>query len=209
MTAAEPQEQPTEEELPEPSRLAGGCVVLVLAGAAGGVAYAVPEVGYFVAGLLATATVRKARGWYADRRHPGDEEQPDDEPGIDIVEQLRALAAGGEHVRLTQLQEAAGLPDTKTVRALLEEAGVPVRSGVRAGGKNGPGVHQEDVPPLSLPDGAPPAERCLCSSAANANTNNAGGEGPREGFRVEPIGQAGTVVHDPAEAHRRHAVRTR
>jgi hypothetical protein len=207
MSAAEPQEQPTGEELPEPSRLAGGCVVVVLAGAAGGVAYAVPEVGYFVAGLLATATVRKARGWYAGRCRTGDEEQPDDEPAVDIAEHLRTLGTGGHHVLLTRLQQATGLPDTKAVRALLDDAGVRVRAGVRTPHGNGPGVHMADIPGAPLPDGAPLSDGCLCSSDANANTNNVGEQRPGEGFRVEPIGQAGTVVHDPAEAHRRQQVR--
>jgi hypothetical protein len=209
MTDVEPQEKQVEEkqvEELEPSRIAGGCVVLVLVGTAGGVVYAVPEVGYFVAGLLATGTVRKARGWLGGRRRDEDE-QEDQEQAVDILEQLRALADGGQHVLLTQLQKAAGLPDTKAVRALLDEAGVPVRPGVRAGGKNGPGVHQKDIPPPLSPDDAPPAGRCLCSSDANTNTNNAPESGPEKGFRVEPIGQAGTVVHDPAEAHRHQQVR--
>jgi hypothetical protein len=46
----------------------------------------------------------------------------------------------------------------------------------------------------------------LCSSGANANANNAPESGAEKGLRVEPIGQAGTVVHDPAEAHRRQTV---
>jgi len=204
----EPEAQPTEPPEPEQlSKAAGGCVAVVLAGAAGGVVYAVPEVGYFVAGLLATGTVRKARSWYADRRAPAAEEQPDDEPAVDIAEHLRTLGTGGHHVLLTRLQQATGLPDTKTVRALLDDAGIRVRAGVRTPHGNGPGVHMADIPGAPLPDGAPLLERCLCSSAANANTNNEPEEGPREGFRVEPIGQAGAVVHDPAEAHRHQTVR--
>jgi hypothetical protein len=213
---SEPETQPTEPVEPEePSRLAGGCVLAIAASAAGGIVYAVPEAGYFMAGLLATGTVRRARGWLDGRRAPADEdeetEEPDAEP-VDIAEHLRTLGTGGRHVLLTTLAKEAGLPDTKAVRALLEEAGVRVRGvrGLKVDGQegNGPGVHMADIPGAPLPAGAPPAERCLCSSAANANTNNAGGEGPREGFRVEPIGQAGTVVHDPAEAHRRQQVRT-
>jgi hypothetical protein len=207
MTAAEPQEQPTEEELPEPSRIAGGCVLAVAAVAAGATAYAVPEVGYFVAGLLATATVRKARGWTGRRRTVADEEQPDTEPTVDIAEHLRTLSGGGlENVLLTRLQQAAELPDTKQVRALLAEADIRVR-GVRTPHGNGPGVHMDDIPPAPLPLLPSCGDGCCCTSAANANANNGPEEGPGEGFRVEPIGQAGTVVHDPAEAHRRQQVR--
>lgn len=200
----EPEAQPAEptELAAEPSRIAGGCVALILVGVAGAVAYAVPESGYYVAGLLTAAGVRKARAW-TGRRRVADEEQP--EP-VDIGEHLRALSGGEHHVLLTALRESAGLPDTKAVRQLLEEAGIPVRTGVRAGGKNGPGVHLDDIPPPLPADDAPLSARCLCSSGANTNTNNAPEEGPREGFRVEAIGQAGTVVHDPAEAHRHQPV---
>ena len=190
--------QPATEE--QPSRAAGVAVLAIAGAAAGGVVYAVPELGYFVAGLMATATVRKARGWAAGRRPVDEEQQPDEEP-VDIVAVLYDLSAGGEHVRLTQLAEAAGLPDTKTVRALLEEAGIRVRAGVRTTGGNGPGVHMADIPALK----AAPSGGCLCSSTANANTNNGGEEGPREGLLVQTTGQAGVTVYDLAE-HRHYPV---
>lgn len=156
----------------QPSKLAGGCVLAIGAALAGGVVYAFPETGYYAAGLLTTAGIRKARTWIDGRRGKTAEE-PDEAEPVDIVAALQQLGEGGEHVRLTQLQEAAGLPDTKAVRALLEEAAVPVRSGVRAGGKNGPGVHQDDIPAHSPTTSDPSSECCLCSSeAANANTNN-------------------------------------
>jgi len=198
MTTAEQQVETVEEE--QPSRLAGGCVLVVAAAAAGGVVYAVPEVGYTVAGVIATISVGKARAW-ATRRSVA-EEQPDEAEPVDIVAVLHQLGEGGQHVRLTQLQDATGLPDTKAVRALLDDAGIPVRAGVRAGRKNGPGVHHDDFPPLDRA----PFGRCLCRSGANANANNGPVEGPGEGLRVEAIGQAGTVVHTPAEASRHHRV---
>lgn len=166
--------------------------------------YAVPELGYTVAGVLATVAVGKARTWAAGRRRDVVETEVDEQEPVDIVAVLQHLGEGGEHVRLTQLQEAAGLPDTKTVRALLDEAGIPIRPGVRAGGKNGPGVHTDDIPPLE----AAPSERCLCRSDTNANTNNDGGEDPEKGFRVEHTGQAGITVYDLSETHqRRHAAK--
>lgn len=184
-------EEPTREE---PSRIAGGCVAVVLTGAAGAVAYAVPETAYFVAGLLAAATVRKARGWATARR---DREQPEAAAQVDIAEQLQALSDGGHHVLLTQLQAAADLPDTKAVRALLDEAGIRVRTGVRTPAGNGPGVHQDDIP-VPLPrDGETPSGRCLCSSGANANTNNRP--------QVEH-NEWGVTITDPTEQHRRHHV---
>lgn len=179
----------------EGGRIAGGCVLAVALGGAGTVAYAVPDVAYFVTGLLTAAGVRRARAWAAGRRTT---EEPDGEP-VDIVPVLRSLAASGVHVRLTQLQEAAGLPDTKTVRALLDEAGVRVRPGVRADGRNGPGVHYSDVPPLLADEAGTPSEGCLCSSTTNTNANNAAPPTPRKGLRVEPIGHAGSIVRDPSE----------
>lgn len=192
------------EEPQGASRAAGGCVLLVLLAPAGAAVYAVPELGYTVAGALATVAVAKARTWTAGRRQDVDETEVDEQEPVDIVAVLQALGHGGEHVRLTQLQEAAGLPDTKTVRALLADASIRVRAGVRSGGKNGPGVHATDIPPID----AAPSGGCLCSSDANTNTNNASGEGPRSGFRVEHTGQAGTTVYDLSETHhRRHTAK--
>ncbi|MGW7435692.1 hypothetical protein [Streptomyces sp. NPDC054849] len=179
------------------NRVAGGCVLAVALAAGGTIAYNVPESAYFVTGLLATAGYRKARTWVATRRGSG--EEPGSEGEVDIVAELQGLAVGGGHVRLTQLQKAAGLPDTKAVRALLDEAGIRIRDGVRAAGKNGPGVHHDDVPPLPDAGKGTPSGGCLCSSAANTNANNAGSEGGREGLSVEPIGQSGAVVRVASE----------
>ena len=194
-------EETPAEETEQPSRLAGGCVLVIAAAAAGGAVYAVPELGYTVAGLCAATVYRRARGWLAGRSETA--EQPEEAEPVDVVAVLHELSAGRtEHVRLTQLQEATGLPDTKAVRALLDEAGVPVRSGVRAGGKNGPGVHTDDIPPLSTPHEA----GCLCRSGANTNTNNAPEPSPEKGLRVEAIGHAGTLVRDPADAYRHETI---
>ncbi|MET9957051.1 hypothetical protein ABZ135_36625 [Streptomyces sp. NPDC006339] len=189
----------------QPSKLAGGCVLAVGAALAGGVVYAVPEVGYTIAGALAAAGVRRARTWAAGRREKAADEPEvaDVEDTVDILAVLHGLSPGGTaNVRLTQLQDATGLPDTRTVRVLLHEEGIEVRDGVRASGKNGPGVHADDIPRWPC---RPSTEGCWCSSDANTNTNNGDEEGPEEGFRVEHIGAAGTVVHDPAETRRRYA----
>ncbi|MEU9865500.1 hypothetical protein AB0D99_31990 [Streptomyces sp. NPDC047971] len=202
-----------QQAAPEPDmgeqrkeRAAAGCLLVVAVGIGGCIAYAVPETAYYAAGLATSAAVRKVHGWVAGRR-TGGEEQPEAEEQPDIVPVLQQLGNGGQHVLLTSLKDAAGLPDTKAVRALLEEAGVPVRAGVRADGKNGPGVHQDDIPAPSPGCEATPSGRCLCSSeAANTNANNGGGEGPEKGFRVEHTGQAGTTVYDLSETHHRHTV---
>ncbi|MGA4941761.1 hypothetical protein [Streptomyces cinereoruber] len=188
------------------SRAAGGCVLAIGLGIAGGVAYAVPETAYYVAGLLTAAGVRKARTWTSRRREAAEEEP---EP-VDIVAVLQQLGEGGQHVLLTRLTDEAGLPATKAARALLGDAGIRVRA-VRAPDaegveRNGPGIHRDDIP-APLPASDAPSGTCVCAGhAANTNTNNTGGEGPGEGLRVEHIGHAGTVVHTPANAARHHAI---
>ncbi|WP_328962955.1 hypothetical protein [Streptomyces virginiae] len=190
----------TDEQTPAEAqgdgRVAGGCVLAVALAACGTIAYAVPESAYFVAGLLATRAAHKARALATRFRRPDDESESEE---VDIVAKLQGLAEGGEHVRLTQLQEAAGLPDTKAVRALLDEAGIPIRPGVRAAGRNGPGVHHDDIPALPASAEGAPSGGCLCSSAANTNANNGPAPGPGEGLRVEPIGQSGSVIRVPGE----------
>ncbi|MDI9885329.1 hypothetical protein QMZ92_13225 [Streptomyces sp. HNM0645] len=206
MSADAPAEQPAGEE--QGSRLAGGCVAAALVG--GGLfalVRAAPESAYVLIGAAGTVGVQRARAWTARRREPAAEvEQP--EP-VDILATLHETAADGESVLLTQIQKAAGLPDTRAVRGLLKAAGVRVRAGVRTPAGNGPGVHHKDIPPPLSPDSGTPSGRCLCSSGANANANNEPTEGAREGLRVEPIGQAGARIIDPNEAHRRHEVRAR
>lgn len=203
MTADEPTTDPGETEDHAPSRAAGGCVAIILAGALLALAYAVPETVYFAAGVVAAAAVRKARTWSALRRGNAAEEEP--APFVDVAETLRGLSPDGRGVLLTQLQKATALPDTKAVRALLGEAGIRVRTGVRTPAGNGPGVHADDIPPAETET---PSGRCLCSSGANANANNAASADSREGLRVEAIGEAGAIVHDPSETHRHHQVRT-
>lgn len=197
MTTDTPAQEPVEEQ-PGASRLAGGCVLVVATGLAGGVVYAVPEVGYFVAGLLATTATRKARTWATSRRQDTEEPQPVEDE-LDVGEALRRLVGDDRGVLLTRLRNDLKLPDTRTLRNLLDAADIPVRSGVRTSAGNGPGVHRDDIPPLE--DAHEP--HCLCRSDANTNANNDPGEGSEKGLRVEHTGQAGTTVYDLAE-HRHY-----
>ncbi|MFF5421818.1 hypothetical protein [Streptomyces misionensis] len=171
-TAPEPVKQPVGESEGS-SRAAGGCVIAIAISGLLGACYAYPDFGTFVAGSVATVVVSKGRRWVA-RRHQDAPEgvEPEAEPA-DVVAVLQALSEGGNGVLLTALREATGLPDTKTVRAHLDAAGIRVRAGVRTPTGNGPGVHGSDIPPPSPTPLDPSPERCLCSSeAANANTNN-------------------------------------
>ncbi|TFE42489.1 hypothetical protein E3E14_25225 [Streptomyces sp. ICN441] len=206
MSTEETLEDADAEEQPS-GRLTGGCVLIVLIGGPMfGIVTAAPETAYVILGVLGTIGAQRTRAWAAARRTSRDSD-PESEPDpVDVGEHLRTLAAGGHHVLLTQLQKATGLPDTKAVRALLTEAGIRVRDGVRTPAGNGPGVHMDDVPPSAK---EAPSEGCWCRSDANANANNAEGGRPREGLRVEPIGQAGTLITDPSEAPRHYTARAR
>lgn len=166
------QQEDTAGEQDTPNRAAIGCLAVIGASFAGTIVIVVPETAYYTAGLLTAAGVRRARTWVAGRRRTVSDET-DEAEQVDIVAVLQQLGEDGDHVLLTRLREAADLPDTKAVRTLLDEAGIPVRAGVRTPGGNGPGVHADDIPTPSPTTSDPSPGRCLCSSeAANANTNN-------------------------------------
>ncbi|WP_441251475.1 hypothetical protein [Kitasatospora sp. McL0602] len=117
-----------------------------------------------------------------------------------------SLTAGGESVLLTRIASRLAsshpgwTPARGAVRALLTEAGVPVREGVRTPDGNGPGVHHQDVPPLPSPAAATPGGPVVANvgpgQSANANTNNSSERITREGFvvRADPDNPARTVV---------------
>lgn len=173
MTAAP---EPVEQRVGESdgsSRAAGRCVVAIGISGLLGACYAYPGLGTFVAGSVATVAVSKGRQWVAKRRADAPEDAELEAEPVDIVAHLQALGEGGNGVLLTALKDAADLPDTKAVRALLDEAGIRVRAGVRTPAGNGPGVHADDIPTPSPTTSSPSQGGCLCSSeAANANTNN-------------------------------------
>lgn len=193
----------------EPSRIAGWFVVLVLivlaVVALKAIVTAFPYVAYYVAGLLTCWGWHKARTWL-NRRRDDDQEPGEDAVEVDVAAALRDLSGdAGTSVLLTTLQKRLQLPDTKAVKALLDEAGIPHKP-VRTPAGNGPGVHKADIPPAPSPAAEPHDERCCCRSGDNDNANNAPGEGAEEGFRVVPIGTDGRIVYDPADANRHHAV---
>lgn len=196
----QPQKPTTQEAAGEqPNKLAGGCALIIGCGIAGCVVYAVPEVGYTVAGLLATSMYRRAQGWVT-KRHQKTAEDSDSEDVVDIVAALHELSpAGAANVRITQLVESTGLPDRDAVRALLDAGNIPFKE-VRTGGKVGQGVIASAIPRSC---GAPPGS-CWCAVTSNNNTNNTPEEGPEKGLRVDHIGEAGLIYRDPAETITRH-----
>lgn len=212
----EEQPEPAEEapEQPEGGRVAGAVLLVAVVGFAGHrLIVAAPELLYAAGGAAATLGTQRARKAWADLRDAraeraetkASEEQQTVQ--VELLPHLQALSKNGtENVLLTRLQAAAGLPDTKAVRALLKATKGPAPRGVRTPHGNGPGIHMDDIPPAPPPVAVPPVEGCCCRSGDNDNANNAPEKGVGEGFRVVPIGQAGAVVHDPADVQRHHPV---
>lgn len=166
------------DDIPPKERLARLAAATVVCWIVGGVALAERRALWV---LLAAWCLT---AWVAGRSDEDAEEQAEDEeqpgPGpaemADIVTEL----GHGTGVLLTRirdqlLEEYEGRGwTTKDVRALLAEAGVRVREGVRVSGAgNGPGVHREDVPaPLSPAPSGPPVGVVAAGQDTNANTNN-------------------------------------
>ncbi|MFB6771120.1 hypothetical protein [Streptomyces sp. NPDC056337] len=203
MSAADTARPDAGESTAEPGGMSDRTARLVLLAVAclamWGIVAVLPETAYVVVGALGTIGAQRARTWWAGRRQAPAE----DEHRPDVVDALRRLVGDDRGVLLTRLRDDLRVADTKTVRVLLDEAGVRVRTGVRTGAGNGPGVHQDDIP------APPPAhdDGCCCRSSANANANNTTGGETGEGLRVERIGQSGYIVRDPADTIRHHQVR--
>lgn len=190
----------TEAEEEQSSRIAGGCVLLILAVVAVLVLRVVvtvaPYSAYFVAGVLVCLAWQRVRAW-ARGRSEGEGAADEDVP--DVAEALRYLSRGGDHVLLTQLQKYLRAADTKAVRKLLKAEKIRVRDGVRTPKGNGPGVHQEDIPAPPPVEATPSESGCSCRPEPTTPT-------PTTGTTVSPIGLAGMVVKDGSEAARRHRI---
>lgn len=187
------------------SRIAGGCVVVILAGLGvlvlKAVVTAAPYVAYFVVGILCTVGWQKARARLGRRRSSEGEEEA---PAPDVGEALRRLVGDDKGVLLTTLRDDLKLPDTKVVKALLDEAGIPWKAGRTREG-NGPSVRREHIPaaPSPVADHAH-GDGCCCRSGDNNNGDNAEEGTPEEGLHVEAIGQAGTVTYRRRRSASRH-----
>lgn len=203
-------EQPVNEaggEDDQPSRIAGGCVMAILAGVAllllKAVITVAPYTAYFVAGVLVCLAWQKAEAWLRKRRgEPAEGEQEEAKP--DVAEALRRLIGDDKGVLLTRLRDDLKLPDTKAVKSLLNEAGIPWKpSRTREG--NGPAVRKEAIPPAPSPTvGDAHGDGC-CRSGDNGNDNNGGGEEGGKGVRVKRT-NGGLIIYDLADEHRHHRV---
>lgn len=124
-------------------------------------------------------------------------------PGpADAARAVAELASSGGHVALSAV--AARLASrhpgwkrsTGAAKALLAEAGVRARDGVRVEGVSVPGVHRDDVPPLPSPSGAAPDPVVVAGQSNNNNANNTETATGREGFVLapDPENPARTIV---------------
>ncbi|MEY2244685.1 hypothetical protein AB8A21_17530 [Streptomyces sp. BF23-18] len=159
-----------------------------------------PEVAYVVVGVLGTVGWQKLTAW-REGRHGAEQDEEAEQP--DVGEALRRLVGDDKGVLLTVLRDDLALPDTKAVKALLAAEGIPWKaSRTRAG--NGPAVRAEAIPPAPSPVTDSHGNGCCCRSDGNSNSNNGATPAPREGLRVEAIGDSGKLVRRPADdaAHR-------
>ncbi|MDX2647926.1 hypothetical protein PV341_31025 [Streptomyces sp. PA03-1a] len=129
---------------------------------------------------------------------PAEEEEkaPDEAvPGPapeDIAKALHALVGSGSGVLFTTLRDHLKVPSTKAVKALLKEAGIHSRPGVRAVAGNGPGIHRKDFPSCPSFEGVALGGDVVAGEEPTANANNA-----TRGLRVERFGESGVIVHNP------------
>ncbi|MEU6497550.1 hypothetical protein ABZ890_45595 [Streptomyces sp. NPDC046984] len=194
MSADEPPEQAAEEPgKPGPGAQRAARITLFVVGtlAVWGIVAALPEIAYVIVGILGCLGWQRIHAWWVHRHE-------DDEPAgaaPDVAAALWAVAGTGRSVLLTELRDELGVGDAKVVRALLGEAGVPVRSGVRTVAGNGPGVHRDDLP-------APPPPRL-----ASPESGVGAGQEPTPTPTTEALGLAGVVVKDGSETSRRYRIR--
>lgn len=144
----------------------------------------------------------------AERPSPTPDQTPAETPAetsptpADARRTVALLGAAGTHVALISVTAhlAAEHPlwkrSRKAVTALLAEAGVRVRDGVKVNGISVPGIHHDDVPPLPSPSESAPGAVVVPGQSNNNNHNNAEQWSTREGFvmRADPDNPARTIV---------------
>jgi hypothetical protein len=173
-----------------------------------------PYVAYFVAGIMACRGWQKARGWIEQRRSDEDE-AGQTEAGETVAgaaetwrvptfhELCESLArVGTPHAHIAVLAHDLGTTPER-VREALDACGVQVEAVRMQGRGSSTGVKGDALPtPRPTLGGVVGA-----GQHANNDNNNSPGADPEKGLRVERIGQAGAIVHDPAESVRHHQVR--
>lgn len=185
---AEPEEEDVEED-EEPTGRARAAVLLVVGAVASWRIITVfPEVAYVATGAVGTVVVQKTRQLMTRDKEPAESVEDEEQP--DVGAALRRLVGDDNGVLLTRLQRDLKLRDTKAVKQLLDDAGIPWK-GVRTRDGNSTGVHVKDIPAAPSPADHAHGDGCCCRSGDNANSNNGSGAGHGEGIRVEPIENSG------------------
>jgi hypothetical protein len=208
------------EEVEGPGESAGmsertAKIVLLTVGllAMWGIVAVLPETAYFVAGIMACLGWQKTRRWIG--RRGGDEDEASEPEADETVagaaetwrvptfhELCESLArVGTPHAHIAVLAHDLGTTPER-VREALDACGVQVEAVRMQGRGSSTGVKGDALPtPRSTLGGVVGA-----GQPANNDNNNASATTPEKGLRVEPIGQAGTVIHNPADAVRHHQV---
>ncbi|MFI2033711.1 hypothetical protein ACH470_03265 [Streptomyces bottropensis] len=190
-------DEETGGEAEKPSRIAGGCALVILAGLCvlvlKAVVTAAPYVAYVVVGILCTIGWQKARARWGKRGSSDAEDEPE-AAKPDVGEALRRLVGDDNGVLLTRLRDDLKLSDTKAVKQLLDADGITWKA-VRTSRGNGPGVHKTSIPPAPSPVAEAHGDGCCCRSGDNGNSDNAEEGASEEGVHVEAIGQGGSVMY--------------
>lgn len=181
-----------------------------------GIIAVAPWVAYVVVGILLDRGWLKVRDWQARRGGDQSEEegQGAEEAEAGAAETWRvptfhelceSLArVGTPHAHIAVLAHDLGTTPDR-VREALDACGVQVGA-VRMQGRGSSTGVKGDALPAPRPA---PGSVVAAGQATNNNANNVPPAGPEKGFRVEAIGQGGTVVHDPADATRHHQASAR
>ncbi|MFJ8992641.1 hypothetical protein ACIRQH_19870 [Streptomyces sp. NPDC102279] len=188
----EPDTEPEDDAVDEDEESTGRArtVVLLVVGAVASwrIISVFPEVAYVATGIVGTVVVQKTRQLMTRDKEPAEAVEDEEQP--DVGEALRRLVGDDNGVLLTRLQRDLKLHDTKAVKQLLDDAGIPWK-GVRTRDGNSTGVHVKDIPAAPSPSDHSHGDGCCCRSGDNANSNNGSGPGTEEGIRVEPIENSG------------------
>lgn len=143
-----------------------------------------------------------------------EEADPDDEPPATLdrdglTELLHELLGerGGVHLSVLRTALRKHVPglgwDRAEALALLADAGVRVRPGVRdAGDEVREGVHRDDVPPLPSPAWTDPCPPVVAAADLALGNNNNGNNAPAALPVVVDESQGATIIRLPGEARR-------
>lgn len=201
-------EQETAGEPDQMSERAARIVLFAVAMLAlWGAVAALPELAYVVVGILLTLAWQRVTAWLDRRRtEQDDEDQEPEDDAPDVTAALQRLVGDNRGVLLTTLRDDLNVADTKTVKALLDEAGIRHRAGVRTSRGNGPGVHADDIPATPPDHDGAHGDGCCCRSEPTPTPTTSPEEERGKGVRIEPNGIGGKIVYDLTDSNRHQTV---